>query len=75
MLNVVDEFTHEELDIRISRMLKLADIVDVPSDLFILRGVPGHISSDNGPEFVAKPVPEWIAAVGTKTAYNMPGSP
>ena len=44
-------------------------------DLFILRGVPGHIRSDNGPEFVAKAVREWIAAVGAKTAYIAPGSP
>ena len=48
---------------------------DVLSDLFILRGIPGHIRSDNGPEFVAKAVQEWIAAVGPKTAYIEPGSP
>ena len=45
------------------------------SDLFILRGVPGHIRSDNGPEFVAKAVQEWITAVGAKTAYITLGSP
>ena len=45
------------------------------SDLFILRGVPAHIRSDNGPEFVAKAVQKWIAAVGAKTAYIAPGSP
>ena len=45
------------------------------SDLFILRGIPEHIRSDNGPEFVAKAVQEWIAAVGAKTAYITPGSP
>jgi transposase InsO family protein len=50
-------------------------VIDVLSDLFILRGVPGHIRSDNGPEFVAKAVQEWIAAVGAKTAYIEPGSP
>jgi hypothetical protein len=44
-------------------------VIDVLSDLFILRGVPAHIRSDNGPEFVAKAVQEWIAAVGAKTAY------
>ena len=43
--------------------------------LFILRGIPAHIRSDNGPEFVAKAVQEWIAAVGTKTAYIERGSP
>ena len=54
MLNVVDEFTHECLMIRINRKLKAVDVIDVLSDLFILRGVPGHIRSDNGPEFVAR---------------------
>ena len=45
------------------------------SDLFILRGVPAHIRSDNGPEFIAKAVQAWIAGVGAQTAYITPGSP
>ena len=75
MLNIVDEFTHECLAIRINRKLNSVDVIDTLSDLFILRGVPEHIRSDNGPEFVAKAVQEWIAAVGAKTAYITPGSP
>ena len=75
MLNVVDEFTHECLAIRVARKLKAADVIDVLSDLFILRGVPSHIRSDNGPEFVAQAVQDWIKAVGSKTAYIAPGSP
>jgi transposase InsO family protein len=75
MLNVIDEFTHECLAIRVARRLKAIDVIDVLSDLFILRGVPGHIRSDNGPEFVAKALREWIGAVGAKTAYITPGSP
>ena len=75
MLNVIDEFTHECLAIRVARKLKSIDVIDVLSDLFILRGVPGHIRSDNGPEFVAKAVQEWIAAVGAKTAYIDAGQP
>src|SRR5918995_1182007 len=75
MLNVVDEFTHECLAIRVGRKLKATDVIDVLSDLFILRGVPAHIRSDNGPEFVSKAVRKWIAAVGAKTAYIAPGSP
>ena len=74
-LNVIDEFTHECLAIRVSRRLNSTDVIDVLSDLFILRGVPGHIRSDNGPEFVAKAVQDWIAAVGARTAYIAPGSP
>jgi putative transposase len=75
MLNLIDEFTHECLAIRVARKLKATEVVDVLSDLFILRGVPGHIRSDNGPEFVAKAVQEWITAVGARTAYIAPGSP
>jgi putative transposase len=75
MLNIIDEFTRECLAIRVSRRLKAVDVVDVLTDLFILRGTPSHIRSDNGPEFVAKAVREWIAAVGARTAYILPGSP
>jgi putative transposase len=75
MLSVIDEFTHECLAIRVDRKLKAIDVIDVLSDLFILRGVPGHIRSDNGPEFIAKAVQQWITAVGAKTAYIAPGSP
>jgi transposase InsO family protein len=75
MLNVIDEFTHECLSIRVARRLNSTDVIDVLSDLFVLRGVPGHVRSDNGPEFIAKAVQDWITAVGVKTAYIAPGSP
>ena len=75
MLNIIDEFTRECLAIRIDRKLNSTAVIDVLSDLFILRGVPGHVRSDNGPEFIAKVVQDWIAAVGGKTAYIEPGSP
>jgi len=75
MLNILDEFTHECLAIRIDRKLNSTDVIDMLSDLFILRGVPGHIRSDNGPEFIARAVQDWIAAVGARTAYIAPGSP
>ena len=75
MLNVVDEFTHEALAIRVKRKLNSMDVIDVLCELFLARGVPGHIRSDNGPEFIAEAVQKWIAAVGAKTAYIAPGSP
>ena len=75
MLNLIDEYTHECLIIRVERKLKSTDVIDVLSDLFVLRGVPEHIRSDNGPEFVAKAVQDWIAAVGAKTVYIARGSP
>ncbi len=55
--------------------LNSTDVIDVLSDLFIMRGVPGHVRSNNGPEFVAKAVQDWIGAVGAKTAYIESGSP
>jgi putative transposase len=63
------------LVIRVDRKLKSADVIDVLAGRFILHGVPEHIRSDNGPEFVAKVVQDWIGAVGTKTAYIERGSP
>ena len=75
MLNVIDEFTRECLAIRIDRKLNSTAVIDVLTDLFILRGVPGHVRSDNGPEFIAKAVRDWIDAVGAKTAFIEPGSP
>jgi len=75
MLNVVDEFTREALAIRIDRRLRSTDVIDTLADLFILRGIPGHIRSDNGSEFIAAAVKDWIAAVGAKTAYIEKGSP
>jgi putative transposase len=65
---VTDEFTRECIAIRIGRKLCSIDVIDVMSDLFILRGAPSHVRSDNGPEFAAKAVREWIAAVGSQTA-------
>ncbi|MGE0056153.1 MAG: IS3 family transposase [Hyphomicrobium sp.] len=75
MLNVVDEFTHEAIAILVKRKLNSLDVIDALSELFLARGIPGHIRSDNGPEFVAEAVRKWIAAVGAKTAYIEPGSP
>jgi putative transposase len=55
-LNVLDEHSRECLAIRIKRKLNSTDVIDVLTDLFILRGVPGYIRSDNGPEFIAEAV-------------------
>ena len=74
-LNLLDEFSRECLAIRVKRKLNSADVIDVLTDQFILRGVPAYIRSDNGPEFIAQAVRDWIAAVGARTAYIEPGSP
>ncbi|MEL6793370.1 MAG: IS3 family transposase, partial [Pseudomonadota bacterium] len=74
-LNIIDEYTKEALMIRVDRKLNSIDVVDALTDLFILRGPPEFVRSDNGPEFIAEKVRTWIAAVGAKTAYIEPGSP
>ena len=59
----------------VDRKLNSQNVLDVLTDLFIIRGSPEYIRSDNGPEFVAKSVRNWLSEVGAKTAYIEPGSP
>ncbi len=75
MLNIIDEYTRECLAIRIDRRLNSTSVIDVLSDLFVTRGIPRFIRSDNGPEFIAQALQDWVTAVGAKTAYITPGSP
>src|SRR3954469_7963631 len=75
MLNVIDEYTRECLAIDVARRLTSDDVLDRLSDLFVRRGVPEHIRSDNGPEFTAKAVREWLGRVGAKALFIEPGSP
>ena len=74
-LNILDEHSRECLAIRAQRKLNSTDVIDALTDLFSLRGVPTFVRSDNGPEFVAKIVRDWINAIGAKMAYIVPGSP
>lgn len=75
MLTLIDEHTRECLAIDTARRLKSQDVLERLSDLFIRRGVPKYIRSDNGPEFTAKKVREWLARIGVKTLFIEPGSP
>ena len=75
MLCVIDEFTREALAIRVARRLDANHVIEVLADLCVVRGVPEHIRSDQGPEFIATAVKDWIAAVGAKTAYIEKSSP
>jgi transposase InsO family protein len=75
MLTVIDEFTRECLAIDVARRLTSEDVLERLSDLFVRRGVPKHIRSDNGPEFTAKAVQEWLSRVRVKTLFIEPGSP
>ena len=75
MLNIIDEHSRECLSIRIARKLKSTDVICTLADLFILCGAPAYIRSDNGPEFIAKDLRDWLLKAGVQTAYIEPGSP
>jgi transposase InsO family protein len=75
ILTVIDEFTKECLALPTARRLRSEDVLACLTDLFTRHGPPDHIRSDNGPEFVATAVREWLAKVGVKTLYIEPGSP
>ena len=59
----------------IARKIKNQDVIDLLFYLFIFRGIPEHIRSDNGPEFTARTVRKWLARLGVKTLFIEPGSP
>jgi len=75
ILSILDEYTRECLAILVERHITSQDVIDQLYDLFLLRGVPEHIRSDNGPEFTSKAVREWLTRVGVKTLFIEPGSP
>jgi putative transposase len=75
LLTLIDEFTRECLAIKVSRRLGSQEVIETLAELMLLRGVPEHIRSDNGPEFTAKALREWLATVGARTLYIEPGSP
>lgn len=75
MLTVINEFSRECLAIEVERQLKSEDVLHVLAELFVTRGIPDHIRSDNGSEFTAQAVRDWLGKVGCKTLYIEPGSP
>jgi transposase InsO family protein len=75
ILTMLDEYTRECLAILVDRRITSQDVIDQLFKLFIFRGIPEHIRSDNGPEFTAKAVRRWLARLGVKTLFIEPGSP
>jgi putative transposase len=75
ILNIIDEYTRECLAILVARKIKNQAVIDLLFQLFILRGIPEHICSDNGPEFTAKAIRKWLTRLGVKTLFIEPGSP
>jgi putative transposase len=75
ILNIIDEFTRECLAMRVARRINSQAVIDELFKLFVFRGIPEHMRSDNGPEFTAKAVRKWLSRLGVKTLFIEPGSP
>jgi putative transposase len=75
MMPVVDEYTRECLSIDVERSITAEDVVRTLASLFRTRGEPAFIRSDNGPEFIARAIKEWLEDCGVRTLYIEPGSP
>jgi transposase InsO family protein len=75
MLTVIDEYSRECLAIKVDRSLKSIDVIETLANLFISRGQPDFIRSDNGPEFTAIILRDWLTRLNTGTLFIEPGSP
>ena len=75
MLTLLDEYTRECLAIQVARRLSSEEVLETLAELFLARGVPAHLRSDNGPEFVARALEQWLARLQVQTLYIEPGSP
>jgi putative transposase len=75
LMTLIDEFTRECLAIRVARRINSLGVLETMADVMLVRGIPEHIRSDNGPEMTAKILRQWLASVGAQTLYIAPGSP
>ena len=75
VLALIDEYTRKCLALRVARRLNSYDLIETLADVMLIYGVPEHIRSDNGPEFVALKLRKWLSAAGAKTMYIEPGEP
>ncbi|MCP4082743.1 MAG: transposase family protein [Planctomycetaceae bacterium] len=74
-LVIIDEFTRENLCLEVEHSMTSEDIINLLVELFKARGLPRHIRSDNGPEFIANALRNWFGKLGIETLYIEPGSP
>jgi transposase InsO family protein len=75
ILTIIDEYTRECLAIQVDRHIRSQDVIDRLFYLFVFRGIPEHIRSDNGTEFTARAIRKWLNDLGVKTLYIERGSP
>jgi putative transposase len=74
-LTIEDEYTRECLAIEVERSITSKDVIDTLGYLFEVRGAPQHIRSDNGPEFIAEAIRQWLTECSVGTLYIEPGAP
>jgi putative transposase len=75
ILNIIDEYSRECLISFVARRIRSIDIIFILADLFLQHGVPKHIRSDNGPEFIAKQLVKWFKTLNLQPLFIEPGSP
>ena len=75
LLTLIDEYTRECLAIRVERRMGTQEVIETLSEVMLWRGIPEQIRSDNGSEFIAQGLRQWLANLGTGTLYIEPGSP
>jgi len=75
IMTVIDEYTRECLALRAERSMRSEEVLEVLDDLFIRRGIPEHLRSDNGSEMTAEVVRSWLETLQVKPLYIEPGSP
>lgn len=74
-LGILDEYTRENLSLEVEHNMTSEDVIDILAKLFAERGLPKHIRSDNGPEFIANAIQDWLGKLGVELLYIEPGSP
>lgn len=75
LMPVLDEYTRQSLEIKVERSLTSGDVIRTLARLFDQHGIPTYIRSDNGPEFIAQALRDWLGEIGVKTLFIAPGSP
>lgn len=75
ILNIIDEYSRECLSVSVDRKMNSYDVIEQLAELFVERGTPDYLRSDNGSEFTAEAIREWLGRLGVKTLFIEPGSP
>jgi hypothetical protein len=75
ILNTIDEYTKKRLSMRIDLTITASDLIELLKELFVMRGIPEHMRSGNGPEFVAELFWNWLRELRVNTLFIEPGSP